>query len=71
MMKEYGVTESWTKFTINHGIWLLELCLLAEDEFLFRTKGNVEGAHQDKLVAYNPEKKTLRDMVAHGIPSKF
>ncbi|XP_058198396.1 F-box/kelch-repeat protein At3g06240-like isoform X1 [Rhododendron vialii] len=70
MMKEYGVRESWTKFTINTKMLLVDfLCFLAEDEILLKTEGYVrEEVNQDKLVVYNLKKKTLRDMVVHGIP---
>ncbi|KAI8567245.1 hypothetical protein RHMOL_Rhmol02G0106000 [Rhododendron molle] len=79
MMKEYGVRDSWTKFTItkfaiNTETVLVDwFCLLAEDEILLktRTKGNLlEEVDQDELVVYNRKKKIVRDMVVRGIPPK-
>ncbi|XP_058198388.1 F-box/kelch-repeat protein At3g06240-like [Rhododendron vialii] len=72
MMKEYGVRESWTKFMINPRMVLVDLlCLLAEDEFLMKTRGKEPDVlFQDKLVVYNLKKKTLRDMVVPDIQLK-
>ncbi|XP_058202749.1 F-box protein CPR1-like [Rhododendron vialii] len=57
MMKDYGVRESWTKFTTNPKMVLKDLlCLLAKDKFWLKTTGNVDEVCQDKLVVYNSKK---------------
>lgn len=67
MMKEYGVRESWTKFTMCSGLSVFDVVgMLAEDEFLlFDTYG------EKNLVVYNPQKFTERNIVICEIPSKF
>lgn len=71
-MMEYGVRESWTKHTIDPLVASQVWMMLAEDEFLLKTKGTTaKWLYGEKLVVYNPEKNTLRDMVVHGIPSMF
>ncbi|XP_058201522.1 F-box/kelch-repeat protein At3g06240-like [Rhododendron vialii] len=67
MMKEYGVRESWTKFTMCSGLSVFDVVgMLAKDEFLlFDTYG------EKHLVVYNPQKFTERDIVICGIPTKF
>ncbi|KAI8567241.1 hypothetical protein RHMOL_Rhmol02G0105700 [Rhododendron molle] len=62
MIKEYWVSESWTKSTINPRMVLVNL---------LKIRGEVlELVYQDKLVVYNPKKKTLRDLVVPGILPK-
>ncbi|XP_058198130.1 F-box/kelch-repeat protein At3g06240-like [Rhododendron vialii] len=69
IMEEYGVGQSWTKFTIEYLTPSLRLlCKVAEDKVLF---SNNRGRHGQKLVVYDPIKETLRDMVVAGIPSEF
>ncbi|XP_059629350.1 F-box/kelch-repeat protein At3g06240-like [Cornus florida] len=65
VMKEYGVTESWTKFTISLPTYNVEpLCLLPDREILLEMDG-------DKLVAYNAKEKRLRYIMVHGMPTTF
>ncbi|KAI8010827.1 F-box protein [Camellia lanceoleosa] len=66
MMEEYGLKESWTKFTIfNHERSVMELvCLLENGEFLL-------AMDSQKLLVYNPKEQTSRDMVVNGIPTMF
>ncbi|XP_058202744.1 F-box/kelch-repeat protein At3g06240-like [Rhododendron vialii] len=68
MMKDYGVRESWLKFTIGMPEMSTVdlLCMLAEDEFLLKNWFCTE-----KLVVYSLKKETLRDMVVRGFPTKF
>ncbi|XP_058201072.1 F-box/kelch-repeat protein At3g06240-like [Rhododendron vialii] len=68
MMKEYGVRESWTEFTVSSGLRTANLlCLLAEDEFLLRTTKE----KLKQLVVYNQKKGMARDMVVCSIPPRF
>ncbi|XP_059650493.1 F-box/kelch-repeat protein At3g06240-like isoform X2 [Cornus florida] len=67
VMKEYGVTESWTKISsvCGHNTFMIEpLCLLADGEVLFEI-------YEEKLVAFNAKEKALRDVVVCGIPDMF
>ncbi|XP_059629328.1 uncharacterized protein LOC132271846 [Cornus florida] len=67
-MKEYGVTESWTKFTkftISVPTYNVEpLCLPPDREVLLKMDG-------DKLVAYNAKEKRFRYIMVHGMPTPF
>ncbi|XP_058214660.1 F-box/kelch-repeat protein At3g06240-like isoform X2 [Rhododendron vialii] len=76
MMMKYGVSESWTKFTIAHGMSLEDvLYLAAEEEFVLRMVEKVSGAMiqpgREKLIVYNPKNETLRDKVVCGIPTEY
>lgn len=67
MMKEYEVRESWTKYTIDplcdSQVWMM----LAEDEFLLKTKGTtIEWVYGEKLVVYCPKKDTLNYYNRYG-----
>ncbi|XP_058201549.1 F-box protein CPR1-like [Rhododendron vialii] len=65
MMKEYKVRESWIMFTIDRRMSPGRLwCSLSENEFLLRSD-------EHKLVVFNSEKETLRDMVVGGLPPEF
>ncbi|XP_058201543.1 F-box/kelch-repeat protein At3g06240-like [Rhododendron vialii] len=76
MMKEYGVRESWTEFTMcsdSSELFLLDgVSMLAEDEFLLFHVNCVYGEKQLvvylQLVVYNPQKLTKRDIAICGIP---
>ncbi|XP_059647285.1 F-box/kelch-repeat protein At3g06240-like isoform X2 [Cornus florida] len=66
-MKEYGVTESWTKFTTicKPYMHMMEpLCFLVDEEVLLEMDGK-------KLVAFNAKERTSRDIVVRGIPRTF
>ncbi|XP_058203085.1 F-box/kelch-repeat protein At3g06240-like [Rhododendron vialii] len=82
MMKKYGVKESWTKFPIaNHGMPIENVWYWpAKDKFMLIIDGMIENdnvemmldeSDGDKLVSYNVEKETLRDMVVCGISTKY
>uniref|UniRef100_A0A5B7BPJ1 F-box domain-containing protein n=1 Tax=Davidia involucrata TaxID=16924 RepID=A0A5B7BPJ1_DAVIN len=61
VMKEYGVIESWTKFTLpNSYVSLKPLCLLKHDEALLQVNG--------KLVLYSLSDKTCKNLVICGVP---
>ncbi|XP_059650512.1 F-box/kelch-repeat protein At3g06240-like isoform X2 [Cornus florida] len=66
VMKEYGVTESWTKHTIcATDLYKMEpLCFLGDEEVLVDMNG-------EKLVALNAKEKTSRDIVVSGIPAVY
>lgn len=71
MMKEYGVSESWTKLPIDMpGVELL--CLLTEDEYMLKTKDKrLDGVFGGKVVVYNIKNETLSSMVVHGFPKEL
>ncbi|XP_059650389.1 F-box/kelch-repeat protein At3g06240-like [Cornus florida] len=67
VMKEYGVAESWTKFTIDlpqERMMMRPLCFLVDGEVLLETDG-------DKLVAFNVKDKTSRGIAVCGMPAAF
>ncbi|KAI8002255.1 F-box/kelch-repeat protein [Camellia lanceoleosa] len=66
VMKEYGVVDSWTKFTINYAnfTWLKPLSLSSTCEFLFEASGN-------KFVLCNPLEKKSKELVVQGIPDYY
>ncbi|XP_059640348.1 F-box/kelch-repeat protein At3g06240-like isoform X2 [Cornus florida] len=66
VMKEYGVTESWTKHTRYIGNMYMEqpLYFLVDEEVLMRKD-------RDELFAFNAEEKTSREIVVRGIPAMF
>ncbi|KAI3469406.1 hypothetical protein Pfo_026069 [Paulownia fortunei] len=66
-MKEYGLADSWTKFSIDADYeWdiLKPLCFIGDEEVVFITEG-------ESLVVYNLKEGTLRDMVVDGVPAMF
>ncbi|XP_058198515.1 F-box/kelch-repeat protein At3g06240-like [Rhododendron vialii] len=76
-MKDYGVRASWTKTMIEimteiDGMCLLVLLgLLAENEFLITKVKILPGVAEEKLVVYNHQTGTLRDIVVPAILTKF
>lgn len=73
-MEESGVGAPWTKIMTDiDGIRPLDLLgLLAENEFVLTAKVQIlPGVTDDKLVVYNHQTGTLRDIVVRGIPTKF
>lgn len=67
VMKEYGIEQSWAKFTIidPHGSGFRPLCLLGKEHMVLM---KYEGfTTHEKLVAYNLEEKTFNDVAIHGI----
>ncbi|KAL3648735.1 hypothetical protein CASFOL_005138 [Castilleja foliolosa] len=70
IMKEYGVADSWSKFTVDgyfSGDLFKPLCFVGdreEGEVVLVVKG-------PRLVAYNMKERTLRDLVVDGIPGEF
>ncbi|KAA8548318.1 hypothetical protein F0562_000002 [Nyssa sinensis] len=62
VMKEYGVSESWTKFTLpNSYVCLKPLCFFKyNDDALLLIDG--------KLVLYNLTEKTCKNLIIRGVP---
>ncbi|XP_059650477.1 F-box/kelch-repeat protein At3g06240-like isoform X4 [Cornus florida] len=67
VMKEYGVIESWTKFTSVCGLdmYMTKFLCFVDGEVLFEVDGD------NKFVAFNAKEKTRRDIVVCGIPTMF
>ncbi|KAL0414710.1 UNVERIFIED_CONTAM: F-box protein CPR1 [Sesamum radiatum] len=62
-MKEYGLRESWTKFSIDYEWDLVKpLCLIGDEEVVLVTQFH-------KLVVYNLREGTFRDMIVDGAPA--
>lgn len=61
MMKEYGVQESWTKFTIDdlHATEIKLLCLLGQEKLVLLKD-------DEQLVMYNFKEGTWKDVAVHG-----
>ncbi|XP_059629116.1 F-box/kelch-repeat protein At3g06240-like [Cornus florida] len=75
VMEEYGVTESWTKFTIYipDNMYNLEpLCVPLDNELLLKLYDEEmdedEKIEEDILVMYNVKEKRLRYIMVDGIP---
>lgn len=67
IMKEYGLKESWTKFSIDANYeWDIfkPLCFIDDEEVVLLTEG-------ESLVVYNLKERTLRDMVVDAVPAMF
>ncbi|KAK9287920.1 hypothetical protein L1049_016365 [Liquidambar formosana] len=64
VMKEYGVRESWTKFTIT-------VPDVTVEPLWFPNSGEIMWVCGGKLNVYNPNGKTFRDVVIRGIPAPF
>ncbi|PIN18018.1 hypothetical protein CDL12_09316 [Handroanthus impetiginosus] len=66
IMEEYGVQDSWTKFSIDDYVLDISepLCFIGDEEVVFATE---EGC----LTVYNVKEETLRYMVVDGAPAKF
>ncbi|XP_059635991.1 F-box/kelch-repeat protein At3g06240-like [Cornus florida] len=67
VMKEYGVTDTWTKFlTINSWSYCRTPVIISMVDGMVRL--DIDG---NELVAYNSEEVESRYIRVHGIPSKF
>ncbi|KAL3648712.1 hypothetical protein CASFOL_005115 [Castilleja foliolosa] len=69
IMKDYGVVDSWRKFTVSVHCFadlFMPLCFIGdgEDELLLLVEG-------PRLVVYNVKEGTLKDMVVDRVPGKF
>ncbi|KAK6161133.1 hypothetical protein DH2020_004514 [Rehmannia glutinosa] len=67
IMKEYGLAESWTKFSICADYeydMLKPLCFIGDEEVVLVTEG-------ETLVVYNQKEGNLKDLVVHGVPAMF
>ncbi|XP_058215573.1 F-box protein CPR1-like isoform X2 [Rhododendron vialii] len=66
VMKEYGVGESWTKFTVTYDRFhnWRPLSSLSADRVLFRVNNK-------KLVLYDPQEEKSKELVVHGLPIDF
>ncbi|XP_059650531.1 F-box protein CPR1-like isoform X2 [Cornus florida] len=67
VMKEYGVTESWTKFTSVRALdmYMMKFLCFVDGEVIFEVDGH------NKFVAFNAKEKTRRDIVVCGIPTMY
>ncbi|KAJ8442788.1 hypothetical protein Cgig2_016254 [Carnegiea gigantea] len=71
-MKEYGVQDSWTKFTINYldvdnyfdVNEIKPLCLLGQDEMVLLNDC-------EELVVYNLKEQTFKDILVCGVSEGF
>ncbi|XP_059650311.1 F-box/kelch-repeat protein At3g06240-like [Cornus florida] len=69
VMKEYGVTESWTKYTIyipNNMYPFFPMCV-SDKEVLLKMEGDKEMG-EDVFVIYNAKERRLRCITVDGIP---
>ncbi|KZV24388.1 F-box/kelch-repeat protein [Dorcoceras hygrometricum] len=67
IMKEYGLADSWTKFSINgdSGVDVVKpLCYVGDGEVVFLTE-------EESLVVYDPISETFRDMIVDGVPANI
>lgn len=67
MMKEYGVEESWTKFSIEGECdfdLLKPLSFVGDEEVVFLTE-------EESLVLYNVEANSFREMDVDGVRASF
>lgn len=67
VMKEYGLVDSWAKFSINgdRGRDVVKpLCYVGDGEVVFLTD-------EDSLVVYDPISGTIRDMIVDAVPAEF
>ncbi|KAH0781614.1 hypothetical protein KY290_001212 [Solanum tuberosum] len=67
MMKEYGVVESWTKFSVVRNTFPFcptPVCLICDDDIILSAPGKV------KLIIYNKKKEQQREMNVDGKTSK-
>ncbi|XP_015162374.1 F-box/kelch-repeat protein At3g06240-like [Solanum tuberosum] len=67
MVKEYGVVESWTKFSVVKNTFPFcptPVCLMSDDDIILVAPGKA------KLIIYNKKKEQQREMNVDGITSK-
>ncbi|GMP96427.1 hypothetical protein CsSME_00045082 [Camellia sinensis var. sinensis] len=64
VMKEYGMRDSWIKFTINCNNFCKPLCLSTTGEVLLEVS-------QRKLVLFNPQERKSKELVVRGSPYLF
>ncbi|XP_015162311.1 F-box/kelch-repeat protein At3g06240-like [Solanum tuberosum] len=63
MMKEYGVVESWTKFSVVKNTFRFcptPVCLMSDDDIILAAPGKA------KLIIYNKKKEQQREMNVDG-----
>lgn len=68
MMKEYGVAESWTKFSVKRNTCpygFTPVCLMNDDDIVLDVPG------KEKLNIYNKKEEQWREMNVDGISAKF
>ncbi|OIT03224.1 f-boxkelch-repeat protein [Nicotiana attenuata] len=66
IMKEYGVAESWTKFSVTgQNLAFTPLCLISDDDIVFDVCG------EKKLIVYNKKEEQWRDLNVDGIIAKL
>ncbi|XP_058215570.1 F-box/kelch-repeat protein At3g06240-like isoform X1 [Rhododendron vialii] len=67
VMKEYGVDESWTKFTVTYegfNDYWKHLSSSRADRVLFQV-------HNKKFVLFDPQEGKSKELVVHGLPISF
>ncbi|PIN18019.1 hypothetical protein CDL12_09317 [Handroanthus impetiginosus] len=67
IMEEYGVKDSWTKFSIevDYDLGISKpFCFIGDEEAVF-------GTEEDRLIVYNVKEGALRGMVVDGAPAEF
>ncbi|KAL7183119.1 hypothetical protein ACSBR1_041741 [Camellia fascicularis] len=64
VMKEYGMRDSWIKFTVNCNNFCKPLCLSTAGEVLLEV-------NQRKLVLFNPQERESKELVIQGSPYRF
>ncbi|KAG5632015.1 hypothetical protein H5410_003732 [Solanum commersonii] len=66
MMKNYGVVESWTKFSVvKNTSPFCPMCLMSDDDII------LAAPRKAKLIIYNKKKEQQREMNVDGKTSKF
>lgn len=69
VMNEYGVRDSWTKFTVPYSYWgesWRPLSLSRTGEVLLHVK-----VKRHKLVLFDPQEEKYKEVVVHGRPTHF
>ncbi|KAK9287824.1 hypothetical protein L1049_016266 [Liquidambar formosana] len=64
VMKEYGVRESWTKFTIT-------VPQIIAEPLCFPKNGEIMWKNGEQITLYNPDEDTSRDVAIHGFPNLY
>ncbi|EYU33144.1 hypothetical protein MIMGU_mgv1a025616mg [Erythranthe guttata] len=67
VMKEYGLADSWIKYTIGCGYdydILNPLCYIWDEGVVWMT-------YDGRLAICNPKDETFKDMIVDGVPAKF
>ncbi|KAF8409670.1 hypothetical protein HHK36_005749 [Tetracentron sinense] len=72
VMKDYGVTGSWTKVFHIRGLEIVGIgCPLLEPLHIWKHGEILVQVDRRRLVMYDPSNNTVRDICIHGIPYSF